>query len=90
MSAHTPGPWHVSDDIITGATDGVDVMRHVGGELECIAADLRSLADARLIAAAPDLLAALKQMISKAESLDESWVFDLDAATAAVEKAEGK
>jgi len=37
-----------------------------------------------------DLLAALKQMISKAESLDESWVFDLDAATAAVEKAEGK
>ena len=48
-------------------------------------------ANARLIAAAPDLLAALKDII---EGVDECWMFDnpgsVDRAQAAIDKAEGR
>lgn len=47
--------------------------------------------NARLIAAAPDLLAALKDII---EGVDECWMFDnpgsVDRAQAAIDKAEGR
>ncbi len=76
MSAHTQGPW--------------DTHVTLAGLLKVNKTTVATMADKRLLDAAPELLAALKQMVSKAESLDESWVFDLDAATAAVEKAEGK
>lgn len=64
MSAHTPGPWLVLRDPEVGgplvATEDVaiaDVMEMEGGMSE---------ANARLIAAAPDLLAALKAMFADA------------------------
>jgi hypothetical protein len=67
MSAqHTPGPWSARHWVCHAATT---VVREVDGRVEVIAecsgfgryAD-ESLADARLIAAAPDLLAALKSL----------------------------
>ncbi len=54
MSKHTPGPWTVNYRRVTpvaGKQDGTDDVCHVYGDNE---------ANARLIAAAPQLLAALK------------------------------
>ncbi len=76
---HTPGPWHTGTgkaEIIVYATDGYAVAdakvyhgRHAEGEAE---------ANARLIAAAPDLLAALKlakdRITELANARDFCWL----------------
>jgi hypothetical protein len=50
---HTPGPWVLRD--------GTPLFRVVGGEHRTtVAGDISNDANARLIAAAPDLLAALE------------------------------
>jgi hypothetical protein len=55
--AFTPGPWHLS------SIDGVEDSLMVGGgdDGSDIVADIRDEKDARLIAAAPDLLAQCKE-----------------------------
>lgn len=56
MSKHTPGPWHHEIDTVF-IRDGVSVQpvtHHM---------DSQGMADARLIAAAPDLLEALEAML---------------------------
>ena len=59
MSAHTPGPWHAHHD------HGWLVVESDNGDLyikiEKGSAATRRIADARLIAAAPELLDALRQ-----------------------------
>ncbi len=59
MSKHTPGPWKAGVDIfprdIVRGKDLIATTYGLGAEIE----DEESLANARLIAAAPDLLAAL-------------------------------
>lgn len=83
---HTPGPWlidPISDDrvILLDNCDGA-----VG---EVVYADTRNPADARLIAAAPDLLAALQTL------LDDPYLSDpinnerMAAARAAIARATG-
>lgn len=65
MSKHTPGPWaHVS---VTGGWDGVaeDANRN---SVICTLS-LNNPANASLIAAAPDLLAAAELALSEAEGL---------------------
>jgi len=65
MSAqHTPGEWSVVERGNCGFGPEGDV---IGPSTDCIRGDY-TLADARLIAAAPDLLAALEQIAL----LDES------------------
>ena len=66
MKAHTPGPWHVS-------RSGIDRLVYADSEHAFDLAIVRSGGDddevnanARLIAAAPDLLAALKWVIDYA------------------------
>ncbi len=60
---HTPGPWRVGDgSFVIGnhpapGITGSDDVHHYGGHLIC---ESVSQANARLIAAAPDLLEALK------------------------------
>ena len=90
MSKHTPGPWRVA--AIPGAVitmDNTTIAKVFYGE--------RSVSDsnAHLIAAAPDLLAALKGL----ESRHEPGVFcdhaaapceRCDAARDAIAKAEGE
>ncbi len=99
MSGHTPGPWLVdagralrvaNERDETVATTGCDVDHRSEWE-----------ANARLIASAPELLAALKGLI---ESLPDNWgdkvidgvltlhvgVDDVDDALAAIAKAEGR
>ena len=64
---HTPGPWEASDDCMeispsTGPKSHVELARIVGpGEGSSFYTYDEASANARLIAAAPDLLAALKQ-----------------------------
>ena len=77
MSAHTPGPWCVRN-IPTG-------QRYIGpsadGSAPTVACvllranvpDDRLAADARLIAAAPDLLAALRTALTQLELLGGVW-----------------
>lgn len=91
MSAHTKGPWWVSDqDVLTGATNGFDVMRGEPGtsDLVCVAADLRSRNDAHLIAAAPDLLAALEVAHSFAVAYVELYRLDHKLPTSRTVHAE--
>jgi hypothetical protein len=100
MSAakHTPGPWHVKQLMsyvdqfeIRGPRDsGVMVARTIewGSAAE---GDDPSEANARLIAAAPELLEALQEMVDEINSGDEPghgspWH---DKARAAIAKATG-
>ena len=90
MSAHTPGPWSVGDDAGNGVVPLADVPVP-----DVVVAMLPSThhANARLIAAAPDLLAALKQVVSSAfphpvnhPTMTAAW----KVAQAAIAKAEGR
>ena len=94
MSAHTPGPWGLDGNLIEGPD---------GERVACITAYSRRTpkqkANARLIAAAPDLLEALRGMMDAYMDLcDEnepnyrSYEFrqsKWEAARAAIAKVEG-
>ncbi len=99
--SHTPGPWR------EGPTDGIGqrgkltIVDSLGLKVaDCEARKVglkfeRSLpedtANARLIAAAPDLLATLKALIDLLnEDLDPDQCAAWDAAVAAIAKAEGR
>jgi hypothetical protein len=64
MTGHTPGPWYV----VTGPPNGVAVHWSLDGQICPLRwtdglrpeVERRVMADARLIASAPELLAALK------------------------------
>lgn len=83
MTKHTPGPWRATRDGLDGMLDtggvttGFDVMASEIGSEEplCVAADVRSEADARLIAAAPDLLDACEAAVEELGD-DENYVGD--------------
>ena len=98
MSKHTPGPWYRinGSDIFTevGAPNasGIKAPRNDGWMVaDC---DMGSLgfdevtANARLIAAAPDLLTALEMVLDDPESLD-GRPRTYSAARAAIAKARG-
>lgn len=100
MSKHTPGPWMVDTNfrgeqfVQAGNTeDGIQPF----GSCSCCGEYIYGYnqeereANARLIAAAPDLLEALKSLLcvdyrSWDNSAQEKW----EAASAAVAKAEGE
>jgi hypothetical protein len=99
MSAqHTPGPWSLGSSL----TDGYHFKRieaTVNGKRRYIATvDIENDdANARLIAAAPDLLEALTNIFSGIETglvridtdADEAWSNALGKARAAIAKATG-
>ena len=86
--SHTPGPWEIhpyadnEGDIHGGDGKLVCMMRQGDTDPE----DDWS-ADARLIAAAPDLLAALKELVDDCDGL-LGW--NCDPAKRAIAKAEGR
>lgn len=89
MSKHTPGPWHVSDGWVQTDTSAVCMIsRH--------ALDERELADARLIAAAPDLLEALELILETRIQEKHMWSASPgesplhDRCLAAIAKAKGE
>jgi hypothetical protein len=100
---HTPGPWHVTGDYVRNENDGL-----VGEALNLWAnvktpIDERK-ANARLIAAAPDLLAALKMAVDSMTCAfpgglsiqqgtlceEQDWDTSLREARAAIAKAAGQ
>lgn len=90
MSAHTPGPWTTFP---RGGNRGVDICHSGNKALAVTVHDPEENDDANsnLIAAAPDLLAALKS-IAEGCSFPENDVQRAirDRARAAISKAEGR
>jgi hypothetical protein len=94
MSKHTPGPWFISRD----ERDGMSWNNHIASvpdpksEICAMFHDGTpnneiGEANAILIAAAPDLLKALKQIVSDWEDGEPEDIVD---ACAAIAKAEGR
>lgn len=88
-AAHTPGPWVIQDRhfVVAGAWPlGATIC-----EVENNPADKISQANARLIAAAPDMLAVLKELwaqprvVSQGERPSEDWLMRAHAAIAKAE-----
>jgi hypothetical protein len=103
VSTHTPGPWRWSTDYQTGAGEktwalvtGDGYAAH--GVLVCDGLPNSppelNPADARLIAAAPDLLAALVMLagvVGEQEvGEDDGSIYSLAIAQSAIAKAEGR
>lgn len=93
MSKHTPGPWSVGRHI--GSRSDVRLIHKDAGDkgrgipiIEVVV----SIDDARLIAAAPDLLESLQSVVSWMDAPDESAFSDsaLSKARAAIAKATGE
>ena len=94
MSKHTPGPWtaiprlHLGDSpIIDEAGDSIALVR-----CEDVVPSIRN-ANARLIAAAPDMLAACEAAVRRLSSTRFNTAADADIVTqllAAIAKAKGE
>lgn len=84
MSKHTPGPWRVVEDRVPAS---LEVYAGKTAIAECWrrADALTELANARLIAAAPDLLEALEFVI---RGVPDTWE-GVQKARAAIAKATG-
>jgi hypothetical protein len=82
QTKHTPGPWHV---IPKGATFAGDIANE-RGEVVAQAYGTGHKANARLIAAAPDLLAALQWAMDNAEWSNDTAT-GTDPIRAAIAKA---
>lgn len=104
MSAHTPGPWVFKREVHKGDVDHIATVAWVGDirvGRDCGSAHLcnyeshgSNAADARLIAAAPDLLEALRKAVVllagacvHAPELDPHDTYE--AVSAAIAKATG-
>jgi hypothetical protein len=94
--SHTPGPWtwreHYQGLV---AANGYQVLHHAPHEGMCVPDYDNGVADARLIAAAPELLAELKQLVrllepAESTGLNVPGLATLNAARAAIKAAEGK
>ena len=89
MSKHTMGPWTVARN----TDDGLDIISSDEVTYVEVALDVRTEADARLLAAAPDLLEALRDLVARCDgdegvredgsNIDTAW------AHAVIAKAEG-
>jgi hypothetical protein len=89
MSAHTPGPWRVMPPSVgrfkVGAARAHSEAFQIVGEASNY--NEQAEANARLIAAAPELLEALQELVSHYMARNPPW---LGKARAAIAKAEGK
>lgn len=97
---HTPGPWRIAPPGVY--TSGVNIDAFAGGYVALIGGGVSDpvMADARLIAAAPDLLEALETLLASFDSEihneydGTSWLAErlaeADHARAAIAKARGE
>ena len=89
MTKHTPGPWRYSDQGVgpRGKSLGIIVCTAKGLPMFFMPRGKEELvANARLVAAAPELLEALKEVVAISDRKTDAW----DRAHAAIVKAEGK
>ena len=80
---HTPGPWATCNTTIYSVDDGEPVARCLDKKIH------RAFSDAKLIAAAPELLAALEVAVEYFER-HEICCIAHDDAKAAIKKAKGE
>lgn len=86
-SRHTPGPWEVHEDAIRPR----HLITHPDDQvIPFIGEQGRIRADARLIAAAPALLAALEDALHDAMTLHDITCGWTDKARAAIAQAKGE
>lgn len=90
MSNHTPGPWMIRAERYRY----IHVYAHGGGIAHLDTVDGEGMANARLIAAAPDLLEVLEELLSMCQR-QEDFHDDGDGcmferASAAIAKARGE
>lgn len=86
MSAHTPGPWTARKH-----TDTKGWTVSAGNSIASVKPRPEAEANARLIAAAPELLEALKEIREACCSgMGSLPAADIKRAQAAIEKAEGR
>ena len=89
MSEHTPGPWTISQGDL-GILRLTARPSEMGRTLHLASFAEATDADARLIAAAPDLLAALEN-IAWPEAVFSDWFMEAQKqARAAIAKAKGE
>lgn len=92
---HTPGPWRVSTSKIRRVITGHGivicnaVMRHAATEKTKDAIEAEAISNARVIAAAPELLEALDNLVI---GIGMGWDLEgmIDVARAAIAKARGQ
>ena len=101
MSSHTPGPWAHSSDGVECYSEApgkcyavtVATIRGLDYESEFISKAM-GMANARLVAAAPELLAALKAVCKAWDNREDDYfpgmMLAQDLAEAAIAKAEGR
>ena len=99
MSKHTPGPWAFHGDHVTRADEEAESLKsdrgYQSGHYVCtlvtpLGGERVRKANARLIAAAPGLLAGCKELL---DAFDHSYHIDMDSTTlarAAIAEAEGE
>lgn len=95
MAGHTPGPWTVvntwpsstEDPPEWGSIHGPDGFRVVG---PCLGAGVQTLADAHLIAAAPDLLQQAKRAMVAIDSLRRGVAVGVQDVLLELSKAVGR
>ena len=87
MTEHTLGPWNIHKQEWDGANNMHAILRDDGDFI----GEACGLANAQLIAAAPDLLEALKMIIMDDNAMDALWQhfdsMEMDKISAAIAKA---
>lgn len=94
QTQHTPGPWRIEDKRSRGRTlisgDGWVRLCDVYTVMEgCREPYPEGMANARLIAAAPDLLDALIDLLHQSKLSQDEGGWDFEQAEAAIAKATG-
>lgn len=101
MSKHTPGPWRVTemcgqatsprDGYFVSLVDSLGVRSDIATVRRCPTINAGEVAaNARLIAAAPELYEALKELVSTIDALGTQGGNKMERARAAIAKAEGR
>ena len=95
MNKHTPGPWTFYDDSNDGKTNRIEIVA-IGKTVAHIyhSVPTEDLPNARLIAAAPDLLEALQAIVKSLADQDDEGLIEhaqqMIDARAAIAKATGE
>lgn len=88
---HTPGPWRIADDSKLDPSIWHHLPAIEGARGNMVASIAMSgpkgIANARLIAAAPELLAALQHALATEQAHGQDWQPWAQAARAAIAKA---
>lgn len=87
MVQHTRGPWVAHDDLSITTVAGNAVVATVYGPGNACVSPEQAAADARLIAAAPDLLEALKDLLAVLRPDRTLLPLTFDRAETAIAKA---